>query len=169
MTICINTPNLDRRLFADVLFCNSSILGDINGDATKMVNFATSHLKLREYIYENDPGEDQEEAYTNVAFGHNELCFALMISERYIESIEHSVKSIEWHLEAREVKEGNNYPEWASVYGAWSMQALGRYEDAQSLLDKSLAFRLRRFGVEDCNNYKYHSSSNPHRDSANND
>ncbi len=166
LTICENISNIDPWIYADVLFCNSSILGDINGDANKMVNFATSHLRVREHIYKNDAERDPDEAYTNIAFGHNELCFALMINEKYVEGIEHSAESIEWHLKAREVREGKNYREWASIYGAWSMLALGRYEDAQDLLDKSLAYRLQRYGVED-SGYKDVISSNTCDNKAN--
>ena len=150
------------KLFADVLFCLSSVSQGVNENA-KMYTYARRHLQQRLKV------EDGKESSLDVGMAYSEMGYAFLANDMYDKAIECCETSSAIYKKTPEYLSGDYWPHFAISHQAWALLGLHRGEEAVPMLLETLRWRESKFGKDDTESAKYTDSSTPFPSRSNTD
>jgi tetratricopeptide (TPR) repeat protein len=146
-------------LYADVLFL-LAVTYDSLGDLENAMEYARQHFEQRISV-ENAAGENGDlsfraMAYTQLALGSvgtNDFEKAILLAETGREMLE----------KTEEYKNDTYWPHWAYWSHAWALIGLQRFDEALPLIETTLRWRERHYGMDDTESMKYVARVPPFR------
>ena len=153
--MCRETPGEMPEILADVLKSLESLCCDTMRDPVETLKYAEEHFQLRTQL-----NDQSQIALDNLAMAHGDLGEAYMVSGQYEKSIEHCRKSQDMDFIQPDIVAGLGWPQFAFIHEGWSLIGLGRYSEAVERMDMTLAFRVRRYGLDEPPNYRCVLSNN---------
>ncbi|KAL8792441.1 MAG: hypothetical protein Q9195_004974 [Heterodermia aff. obscurata] len=142
LAICEESDQQMPKLFADALFCLSSVSSELN-KCEEMYIYARRHLMQRLKV------ENQQELSLDVGMAYSEMGFAFYLNDMYEKAIECCDRSSAIYKKTPEFLSGEYWPHFAISHRAWALLGLGRGGEAvQGLLD-TLRWRESKYGKDD--------------------
>lgn len=129
-----NLPDL-KDLLGDVLFCLSTIYAVTNDDRAQNLKYAQEHFQFR---LDNRDGSEHAERRLATAYGA--LSYVYLLSGDYHQSIFHSREAIRLTRESPDFKSGEDWPTFASCDQAFSLIQLGKFDEAELVLNDTLGY-----------------------------
>lgn len=132
-------------LHGDLLFSLASLAGETN-DAASHLSFAQQHLKVR--MSTNVEDKDLGMAYA-------ELSVSLSTNRRYEEGLEAGRRSLAIYEKTEDYLRGVYWPHFAIIHQALALIALKRGGEGIQMLEDTIAWREKRFGPNDSEDFRY--------------
>ena len=120
-----------------------------NMDPQRIYDFSVRQLNVCLHL---DDGSLR--AKMNIAAGYGNLGMACMLIGQYAQAIEHCTRSEALDWEDPETIAGKGWPHFARIYRAWALSGLDRNEEAADLLEETLKWRERTYGINDVQSVK---------------
>ena len=138
----------EQILLADVVFCLATISVDHNQPA-KALTYAKRHFEVRM------AAEKKKKAFSrHGGLAYTELALAYVLNERFEEAIVASRAGKALLVQLPLFKEGKYWPDFAVIHEVFALIGLKRDAEAVPLLRGGIAFREKRFGLNDTQSFK---------------
>ena len=131
-------------VLADVLKSLHTLYTDTRKDPALTLRTSEQHYELRVRL-----NNKSQFAIDSLAMAHGDLGEAYMIMGRYEESIKHCKESQDIDFKQPDIIAGLGWPQFAFIHEAWSLLGLGLYSDAVERMERTMAFRRRRYGLNE--------------------
>lgn len=141
-------PEDTQELRADLLFSFASLAGESN-DAKDHLYYAQRHLAARLETGRRDK---------DLGMAYAELSVSLSNNGRYLDGLEAGQESLRIYQQTEEYLRGVYWPHFAIIHQALALLALKRGAEAINMLVETINWRVRMYGVNDTESFKYEYS-----------